>query len=197
MVDDSPGTEEIVIKPLDPLLANTTVYSGATILPNGTVALVLDVAGLATPAGIQAGARGKAVSGPSEGTESNIPVVYLRAGARVAAIDLADVERLEEFPGRNVQNAAGRSVIRYRNGLLPLQALGGMPISVAENMQAVVVKDASTDLGLRGIVVDEIVDIGYAPVIGSGNSRDVRAEILLNESVADLLATEELLKGSQ
>jgi len=46
LVDTLIGQQEIVIKPLGKLLGNIPVVAGATILGNGQVSLIIDVAGL-------------------------------------------------------------------------------------------------------------------------------------------------------
>ena len=50
-------TEEIVVKPLQKQLKGIGLYAGATIMGDGTVALILDVMGLAQQAHVVAGAR--------------------------------------------------------------------------------------------------------------------------------------------
>ena len=45
-------TEEVVVKPLGGRFKHLREYSGATILGDGTVALILDIAGLAAKAGL-------------------------------------------------------------------------------------------------------------------------------------------------
>jgi chemotaxis protein histidine kinase CheA len=54
IVDTLVGEQEVVLKPLGPVLGDTIGISGATILGNGTVALMLDVASLIDRAGLQA-----------------------------------------------------------------------------------------------------------------------------------------------
>ena len=46
IVDEIADTADIVVKPLGRLLKSLQVYSGATILGDGSVALILDVQGL-------------------------------------------------------------------------------------------------------------------------------------------------------
>ena len=46
MVDSIAGQQETVIKPLSDVLKDRKEFAGATILPNGRVALILDIAGL-------------------------------------------------------------------------------------------------------------------------------------------------------
>ena len=50
-------TEEIVVKPLGSHLKGLEEYAGATILGDGSVALILDVAGLAAKANLDAVTR--------------------------------------------------------------------------------------------------------------------------------------------
>ena len=58
VVDDIHDTEEIVVKPLQKQLKGIPVLSGATIMGDGRVALILDVLGLAQRANVVSGARG-------------------------------------------------------------------------------------------------------------------------------------------
>ena len=57
VVDDILDTEEIVVKPLGKQLKGISAYSGATIMGDGRVALILDVLGLAQRAKVIAEAR--------------------------------------------------------------------------------------------------------------------------------------------
>ncbi len=52
IVDEIHNTEEIVVKPLHQALTSMRVFSGATIMGDGQVALILDVTGLAWQAGM-------------------------------------------------------------------------------------------------------------------------------------------------
>jgi two-component system chemotaxis sensor kinase CheA len=73
---------------------------------------------------------------------------------------LGKVARLETIQATQVEFAAGRSVVQYRNRVLPLvsvvQMLDGAPSPDRDVLQAVVYRNGATDIGL---VVDEIVDI--------------------------------------
>lgn len=52
IIDKVIGTEEIVVKPMHPLLRSIMCYSGATVMGDGRVALILDVEGIASHTGI-------------------------------------------------------------------------------------------------------------------------------------------------
>ena len=54
VVDELMSPEEIVVKPLSPVLREIGLFSGATVLGNGTLALILDVGATAARAGVKA-----------------------------------------------------------------------------------------------------------------------------------------------
>jgi two-component system chemotaxis sensor kinase CheA len=128
VVDDIQDTEEIVVKPLQKQLKGVAVFSGATIMGDGKVALILDVLGLAQRAGVVSGARERALAerpasvlGPT-GDRQTVLVCAISGGGRVA-IPLARVGRLEEFPRSAVERAGGQNVVQYRGEILPLVPL--------------------------------------------------------------------------
>ena len=53
VVDDLLAPEEIVVKPLSSVLREIGLFSGATVLGNGTLALILDIAATAARAGVK------------------------------------------------------------------------------------------------------------------------------------------------
>src|SRR6202012_2553298 len=61
VVDEINDTEEIVVKPLSKQLKSINTYSGATIMGDGKVALILDVMGLAQRANVIGEVRDRAV----------------------------------------------------------------------------------------------------------------------------------------
>ena len=52
IVDEVPGTEEIVVNPIHSLVKNIKIFSGTTIMGDGTVALILDVNGIVDHCGL-------------------------------------------------------------------------------------------------------------------------------------------------
>lgn len=125
IVDGIGDTEEIVVKPLQKLLKGVGVFSGATIMGDGKVALILDVLGLAQRASVVTGVRDRALSdkhhaaATSVGERETILLCAIRGGGRVA-IPLAIVARLEDFPRSAVERAGGQEMIQYRGEILPL-----------------------------------------------------------------------------
>ena len=129
IVDTICDTAEIVVKPLGRTLKDIGVYAGATIMGDGGVALILDVNGLATRAGLlgessagfRAEAAASAVAIAGEGKQ-RVLVVGSRDDARIA-MPLDDVERLEEIPAAMIERTGSQEVTQYRGGILPLVRL--------------------------------------------------------------------------
>ncbi|MHC4731290.1 MAG: chemotaxis protein CheA, partial [Planctomycetota bacterium] len=123
VVDRILDTQETVVKPLGLPLERIPVYAGATILGDGTVALILDVAGLAERAGISGetpGATWEEEEEPvrAEPTERFLLVQGPDDGRVVLPLDM--VTRLEEFPVSKIELAGDRAVVEYRGRILPL-----------------------------------------------------------------------------
>ena len=131
VVDAIHDTEEIVVKPLQKQLKGINVFSGATIMGDGKVALILDVLGLAQSARVVAGVRERALPEKAAGTAEPVgdrQTVLLFAtpdGGRMA-IPLAQVARLEEFPRSAVEKAGVQDVVQYRGEILPLLHVAGV-----------------------------------------------------------------------
>jgi two-component system chemotaxis sensor kinase CheA len=164
IVDAIGDNQEIVVKPLGHWLKGISCYAGATIMGDGQIALILDIAGLASHGGVtEAGkvARATAASTPlsAEPTERSSLLICRAGGFDRLAVPLNLVSRLEKIAAADVERAAGRVVVQYRNRILPLVSLaewlGGTP-ETADELQVVVCGSGDSELGL---VVDEIADI--------------------------------------
>ncbi len=168
VVDGIKDTQEIVVKPLGKQLKGLSVYSGATIMGDGRVALILDVLGIGQRSGVLANRQTQDRAGTQvlAATASEAQRILLfRAGsfARLA-VPLSLVARLEEFPRSSVERAGGRYVVQYRGGILSVVSLASVlePESDADTalnqdpVQVIVFSDGHRSLG---IMVDQIVDI--------------------------------------
>ena len=176
IVDDILDTEEIVVKPLPRQLKGIGIYAGATIMGDGSVALILDVLGLAQRSNLLTESHDKAgeVAGGVSGEEArqNEQAGALARDAVLlaengpegrVAIPLHSVARLEEFPGSVIEYAGTQPVMQYRGEIIPLVRLSevvpaaeaaaeseGSPIHV------VVYREKELTVGL---IVDRMLDI--------------------------------------
>jgi two-component system chemotaxis sensor kinase CheA len=193
VVDHISDTQEIVVKPLGKELKGLNCYVGATIMGDGKVALILDVAGIARLAGIGPRSRegAKADSGQAAAAQSPMQRLLLFCAGRYRrlAAPLALVSRLEEFPASRVERASGRAVLHYRGQILPLvhlaSALNGCEIDTYAEEGSILVVVFSNGFRSVGLVVDRILDIVEGAITVTRPS--MTAGLLGSAVVADTL----------
>ncbi len=169
VVDAIQDTEEIVVKPLGSHLKEAALFSGATIMGDGRVALILDVLGIAERARVVTETTERSGAGEEEGevldqrhVERRTLLLVGIGDDRRAAIALSDVERLEEFASASIEYGGGREVVQYRDDILPLLRLadalgvGSYGMHQPEHLDVVVNR---VEGRMVGIVVGSILDI--------------------------------------
>ena len=162
IVDRVFDTEEIVVKPVAPILRNISMFSGNTILGDGSVIMILDPNGIAGATGEQAmmgaGQQAEATVVRDTHDQSRTSLLVFRAGGNdLKAVPLALVARLEEIEVSEVEYSHGSPMVQYRGQLMPLVGVEGTVSLQAEGRQPVLV--FSDHERTMGLVVDEIVDI--------------------------------------
>jgi two-component system, chemotaxis family, sensor kinase CheA len=124
VVDDLLAPEEIVVKPLSAVLKEIGLFSGATVLGSGMLALILDVAATAARAGVkpveEEFEEAEVLDGNREGSEVSLLVFEASARERTA-LPLDVVERIESVPLTQIEYAGGRPLLQYRGELLLLR----------------------------------------------------------------------------
>jgi two-component system chemotaxis sensor kinase CheA len=169
VVDEILDTEEIVVKPLSGQLKGISAFSGATIMGDGRVALILDIVGLAQRARVVAEARASDREQEAQkaraATPANVRTLLLaRHGLdSQVAIPLSLVTRLEGFASHMIRSVGGREVMQYRDQIIPLVRLsqvlpaGHASEEVAsDSVEVVIYSERGHTIGL---IVDCIVDI--------------------------------------
>ncbi len=162
VVDAVFHTEEIVVKPMSTMLRHINMFSGNTILGDGSVIMIIDPNGIAQaigPSQVVSSLEDKVRDEERvrEDTQT-LSLLLFRAGSdQPKAVPLSLVTRLEEFSVDKVERSNGRDLVQYRGSLMPLvyfdeyaqrKTEGGLPM--------LVFSDAGRSMGL---VVDEIIDI--------------------------------------
>lgn len=217
VVDHIHDTEEIVVKPLAEQLKGIAAFTGATILGDGRVALILNVQGLAHLADVSAGVRRTRAErlavqrseamAPTEPTDESLLVVAVDATLR-AALPLATIARLEELRDPTLAWAAGRPVVRYHDRVLPLlwlsDLLEGRPPTEAgrrsddgslppATLTVLIMREGDVELA---IAVDEILDIVQArpPLEPRTDRIGVKGAFVLDGFITERIALPELVR---
>jgi two-component system, chemotaxis family, sensor kinase CheA len=174
IVDEVFDTEEIVVKPVNPLLRNIRFYAGNTILGDGGVVMILDPNGIAQALGQQTAQVETDAAAKDCSAEDKMRLLVFRGtSSNQKAIPLELVARLEEIDLATVEHSQGRRMIQYRGQLMPLVACDAQFEWPSEGRRPILV---FTDRGLSmGLVVKEIVDIAEQHVVVelSGNQEGI------------------------
>ncbi len=173
IVDRVIGTQEIVVKPLMSILGPLDLYSGNTILGDGSVVLILDAAGLArrfVPRQNQQGSVA-ATSPETEGSHRDpVPLILFRAGpGALKALPLTVITRIEMIDEGAIERLDGQRVTFYDGCMMPLVSAGEDDrIPATGEWPVLVVRVGGEPMG---IVVSEIIDIVTAPLTIEISSR--------------------------
>ena len=174
VVDELHDSEEIVVKPLGRHLKHCQGYAGATIMGDGRVALILDVAGLSQMAKLTS----------LDGTERSMEVAQEHEQAKIRedvqsmlifrnseeeqfAAPLGLVERIEKIKKSDIEEVGGKRVMQYRGSSLPLfaieEAASVKPLADKEELLVIVFTVEGREIGLLATppldAIEESIDV--------------------------------------
>ena len=129
IVDELYDIEEIVVKPLSSFIHGTKCFSGATILGDGKVIMILDAGGLATVAQLRFSdlqaqqkkrAEEEAERARVRASRRRSVILFRVSPEEHFAVPQDRVQRLERLQGSQIQRVGDREFMQYRNEGLPL-----------------------------------------------------------------------------
>ncbi|MDB5372199.1 MAG: cheA1 [Belnapia sp.] len=197
IVDRVFDTEEIVVKPVAPILRHVTMFSGNTILGDGSVIMILDPNGIAraTGVGVESGEgeseRENTRQAVTHRSDERTALLLFRAGDTTPkAVPLGLIARLEDVERDRIESAGGRPLVQYRGKLMPLVPIAGhWDQSTAPDRQPVLVfSDGDRAMGL---MVDEILDVVEERMVidGSGERPGFLGTTVIAGKVTEMLDT--------
>jgi two-component system chemotaxis sensor kinase CheA len=196
VVDELMMPEEIVVKPLSAVLREIRVFSGATVLGNGTLALILDVSAVGARAGVKPvqGEMTESVAVEQDGAMDRSFLIFEGRRRERMALPLHVVERIESVPLTRIEYAGGRALLRYGEELLPLRddgkVLAELEAEQTEAREAFVTvlicgeEDSRGDSRGRrhfGMVVRRVFDVLPGTLMGPDAAIDGTELVLVKE----------------
>lgn len=178
VVDSVADRMDIVVKPVAHGVGKG-LFSGATVLGDGSVSLILDVAGMAERAQLKV-RESEAIrvkdSGRVQAVEAETLVLLRSPDDGRMVVPLAKITRIEEIPLHFIERDGDGEVLQYRGHILPILRLAQVmperrkifrnPEVVERDRQAtrghVLVHDGPR--GSVGLVVPEVLDILSATI---------------------------------
>ena len=161
IVDQVFDTEEIVVKPVAKILKDLSLFSGNTILGDGSVIMILDPGGIAKATGEtsmpeDASATAKANAAMTSDTKTSL-LLFTAGSDAPKAVPLSIISRLENIDLATIERADGQMLVQYRGTLMPLIPFNDS-VEVGKTGQKPLLVFADRGKSV-GIIVDTIVDI--------------------------------------
>jgi two-component system chemotaxis sensor kinase CheA len=189
VVDGLADPEEIVVKPLSAVLKSIGIYSGATVLGSGDLALILDPGSIATRAGVALGKPEEAVEVSEDEDAAAARFLLVEASQRRAAVPLKDVLRIERIAVSRVEYIGYRPVLNFEGQLLPIEDSAGVVTAASGNPDAhitvVVCREGNRQVG---IAVNHVLDVAAGnDLFEAGSDRAAEGVTLLNDHVTGIV----------
>jgi two-component system chemotaxis sensor kinase CheA len=158
--------EEIVVKPLGRHLKGLPEYAGATIMGDGTVALIVDAGGLAAKAqlaNVAASARKDEVDNTTDKLVENRSYLLFNNGREeLCATPLESVVRVEKVTRKQVESIGGKRTMQYRGTFLPLVTLSDVArvgsIDEEQELAVIVARIGEREVGLLAAMPVDVIE---------------------------------------
>lgn len=208
VVDEVLYMQEVVVKSVGPLLKGTPVYSGSTILGDGRVALIFDIAAIAVRSGIIA----KLADNQFEqdistaigvNTDEQQMLLFDLLGIERIVMPLDAVDRLEMIAASRIDRRGNEAVVLYGNKIMKLISLthyveGATHKSLYgdETVPVIVHYHKGQPIGFIVKKVHNIVNVPTQAVMITQPQRGIMGSVIVNDSVMSILNVQEILSLS-
>lgn len=166
IVDGLFDSEEIVVKPLGRHLKSSPCLAGATILGDGRVALILDIAGISSKSELRALKHDDDLTSQEDEEESALsseeqPVLlFTNHPSEQFAVPMTLIERIERIRYDQIDSVGGNELLQYRGTSLPLLSLERLvqaaPREEQGHLYVIVFEAAGREVG---IIAANLIDI--------------------------------------
>jgi two-component system chemotaxis sensor kinase CheA len=184
------------VKPLSAVLKDIGFFSGATVLGNADLALILDPGAIAMKAGVAMRGEEEAAHAAEEEEDGEgakkLEYLLVEAAGRRAAVPLADVLRIEQISLSRIEYFGYRPVLNFEGQLLPVEDTGGVLAAAEGNPQnpdaqiiVVVCREGNRHVG---IAVSHVLDVAAGgDLFEAGTSQRTGGVTLLKDRVTGVV----------
>jgi two-component system, chemotaxis family, sensor kinase CheA len=178
IVDEIDDIQEIVVKPLGALFSSLKIFSGNTILGDGSVILIVDPAGVAEAMHLEKTAGVVPAQDAQDAHAATSSLILFKAGPGAAkVIPRSAVSRIVRASRKDLDRADGIYLYRYQTKLIPVVPAGGASLEGDSTLILVL----SLYGRVFGLAVESVLDIVES-----------QAEIQLVSDAPSLLGTADL-----
>ena len=206
VVDKLHDSEEIVVKPIGRHLKDCEGYAGATIMGDGKVALILDVASLARMASLSSLEGTDRVSGEDKKIKEKMLaqkdrsslLLFKNSDKEHFAAPLNLVERIERIKATDIEVVGGRKVVQYRGGTLPLYELNEVanvsPLPERAQYEVVVFKIVGKEIGLMVTPPVDAVEVNLNIDATTLKQKGIMGSLIIGEHTTLMVDIFEIIK---
>ena len=192
IVDQVYDTEEIVVKPVSKILRDIDLFSGNTIMGDGSVIMILDPAGIAKTTGeIEnseiSDSQTDIRKSDSYNDKMTSLLLFTAGDKSPKAVPLALVARLENIKIEDIEYAGDQMLVQYRGKLMPLTKMSSN-VNMEDVSEKSVLVFSAQDKAM-GLIVDDILDILEDKIDVQYNSgkQGVLGSAIINEQATDVI----------
>lgn len=189
LVDRVAETQEIVLKPLGSSMGHLSIFSGNTILGDGSVVLILSPNGLAAEIGLDTTSQrlNKSAEPLILLPQEQKRLILFNAGSPVLkAIPLSLVSRIESVEPDELINLDGECVLQHQGNLMPVIDIGKILNTRINNLHVLVIDVGGEPFAL---LVEEIRDIVTSPIEiqVTGKTSSTIGSAVIDDEAAELI----------
>ncbi|MCK5671978.1 MAG: hybrid sensor histidine kinase/response regulator [Spirochaetales bacterium] len=204
LVDTLHESMEIVVKPLGRHIKGCTEYAGATIMGDGSVALILDITGMAAimkmsavTSTIQAQAS-EDIEENKSGEEKQSYLLFRNSPEEYCALPLELVGRVEHIESSQIEVVGGKRIMQYMGRGLPLVCLedaaecGTLP---DDDLAVIVFSGFGREIGLLAMrpidFIEEEMLIDHTSITQNG----IMGSVIINDNTTMILDVYEIVEA--
>jgi len=195
IVDALHDSEEIVVKPLGRHLQECHCLSGATILGDGHVALILDVAGIAAHEQIGSVSEDADESDEKSEFEANNDNQYMllfsNHESEHFAVSMDVVSRIDRIRTDQIDSIGGQELIQYRNttmSLLRLESqISAKPPAPSDRLYVIVFEVGGKEVGLVTALLEDIREVTNEIDTTTFGERGITGSVVLGDQTVRVI----------
>jgi two-component system chemotaxis sensor kinase CheA len=168
IVDQVLGTEEIVVNPLHSLINPINIYSGTTIMGDGTVALILDINGIANHCGLtfsNVPEKDETKSKGSNQSDSHRILLFKSGKNEQFAVPLLLMKRVEIISPQQIQEIGDREYISIERKTIQVvrleKFLNVSSVTTSQRMFLLIPKQSPQPIGF---LASKLIDVINMPL---------------------------------
>jgi two-component system chemotaxis sensor kinase CheA len=209
IVDKVLFMQEVVVKSVGEQLRSLGIYSGATILGNGRVAMIFDVNGLAIRSGLisklnDKGFRPDVPEAVVEADNTETMLMFDLVNLKKIAIPLYYVDRLEMLPVARIEHRGAHDVILYRDKIMKLIWLSDIIETpdirnrdYSDYITVIVHYNNGVPIGFVVKYIRDIMQINPEIILISPRQQGIMGSSIVGDSVVSILNVQEVLEINQ